>query len=821
MEELQGKNQQTLRPVDVERTLGGLPRGVEESYKRILERIQVQDQVLKECLTALKWLVFSKRPLYLEELVDACITTPSAEGVHNTFDVERRLNPTDLVNNLVGLVTVEPYFDRTLTPTPKSKYIVSLAHFSVHEFLVPSQRKRAGHPDILNDFTPRSVHDFIAKSCLAYIAYCAVIEKSKLDDYVLREYAWHWWAGHSVASVCTDPVVATRVSLRLFNSVVFPVLYGKDGQPSDIGMEDLRSHWTNLTAFLRPVERDSLVKALSDTEFGYIPQKLYGQSASPAHSVLRQLPDDPRALRLLVLHPEKDEISSEVLKASLCIDVLDNEPVYTALSYTWDTWDKHVQYPMSTAFEESSVFVSYQRSPNVILVNGELVQVRTNLGAALLRLRLPEAPRVLWVDALCISMDDLEERSAQVQRMSDIYLSAEEVAVWLGRESSSSKEAMQLLLAPKEQYDENGGGIATGIEPCSKQSVKHHGHLLKEVFSRPLWQRSWVIQEIVCAKKVTLHCGPYSLDWDDMRSFDGFQIYDCTSTDRRLRAAAAAVQKLRYKYLQGSRLGLSHLLFATRYHACTHPADKIFSMLSLLSEADAADELLRVDYTKPRDLIFGLATQFILTKSQDLNLLSYSAERSNDNGLPSWVPNWMHLESPPLKADLYNVEGLQTRARQTLTFPRQGLIIAVESLVVDKIDKIIRSLPTFLRMDLDEIKRIPEAQTKFEVCCRTVLADCVAGEDKQPERIGSNRLSFPQDWSQTKEMKHVLRSPILTHLKGRAFFTTDQGYVGFTHSRAKEGDVVAILFGARVPFVLRIDRKELEPYLTYRLIAQW
>lgn len=821
MEELQGKNQQTLRPVDVERTLSGLPRGVEESYKRILERIQVQDQVLKECLTALKWLVFTRRPLYLEELVDACITTPSAEGVHNAFNVERRLNPTDLVNNLVGLVTVEPYFDRTQIPIPKSKYIVSLAHFSVLEFLVPSQRKRADHPNILNDFNPRGVHDFIAKSCLAYIAYCALLEKSKLDDYVLREYAWHWWAAHSVASVCTDPVVATKVSLRLFNSVVFPVLYGKDGQPSDIGMEDLRSHWTNLTAFLQPEERDLLVKALSDTEFGYTPQKLYVRSALPAHSVLRQLPDDPRALRLLVLHPEKDGISSEVLKASLCIDVLDNEPVYTALCYTRTTGDEHVQYPVSTASEVSSLYVSYQRDPNVILVNGEPVRVRTNLGAALLRLRLPEAPRALWVDALCISMEDLEERSAQVQRMSDIYLNAEDVAVWLGRESSSSEEAMQLLLAPKEQSDENGGGTTTGSKSCSIQSVKHRGRLLYEIFSRPLWTRSWVIQEIVCARKVTLHCGPHSLDWEEMRSFDDFQIYDYTSTDRRLRAAAAALQKLRREYLHGSRLGLSDLLLATRDHSCTHPADKIFSMLSLLSEADAADELLRVDYTKPSDLIFGLATQFILTKSQDLNLLSYSAERSDDDGLPSWVPNWMHLESPPLKADLYNVEGLQTRARQTLTFPRPGVTIAVESIVVDKIHRMIGSLPIFLRMDLDEIKKIPETQTKFEVCCRTVLADCVAGEDKQPERIGSNRLSFPQDWSQTKQMKHILRSPILTHLKGRAFFTTDQGYVGFTHSRAKEGDVVAILSGARVPFVLRIDRNKLTPYLRYRLIAQW
>ena len=822
MEELQGKNQKTLRPVDVERILSALPRGIEESYKRILQRIQIQDQLLKECLTALKWLVFSKRPLYLEELVDACITTPSAKGVQEAFSLEQRLNPIDLLNNLIGLVTVEPYFDRTQTPIPQSQYTVSLAHFSVHEFLVPSQRKRAGHPDILNDFAPSIVHEFIAKSCLAYIAHCALLGNYKSDHYVLREYAWQWWAAHSAASVYADTAVATKFSLRLFNSVVFPVLYNNDDQPSDVGMEDLRSHLVNLTAFLTSMERDSLIEALSDTEFLYTPQDRHGPSTS-LHSVLKQLPDDPRALRLLVLHPHPkgDKDSSELLEASLCMDVLDNKPIYTALSYTWDLHVSSSMSAASEACEESSVSESYQGNPRRIVVNGQVFKIRTNLGAALLHLRLQEAPRALWVDALCISMNDLEERSAQVQRMSDIYFSAEEVAAWLGSESSSSGEAMHLLMASKESIDENGGGINTQRKSFSKTSVKHHRHPLNELFSRSLWKRSWIIQEIVCAKKVRLHCGPHSLDWDSMKSFDDFHIHDRAVEDRQLRASAEALQRLRHEYLRGSPVELDHLLFATRNHSCTEPRDKIFSMLSLLSEADAADALLRVDYTKPWTLIFGLATQFILTKSQDLNLLSYSAESSDDDGLPSWVPNWMLLKSPPLKADLYNVGGLQRRFHLPVIFAQPGLVILVESVVVDSIDKRIVSLPMFLRMDLDQIERVPNGQTKFEVCCRTVLADCVAGKDKQSERIGSNRLSFPQDWSQTEEMKHVLGSPILTHLKGRAFFLTRQGRVGFTHSRARKGDVVAILSGASIPFILRMDTGKLRPYPSYRLIAQW
>ena len=48
-----------------------------------------------------------------------------------------------------------------------------------------------------------------------------------------------------------------------------------------------------------------------------------------------------------------------------------------------------------------------------------------------------------------------------------------------------------------------------------------------------------------------------------------------------------------------------------RHHFCSDPADKIFSLLGLLNEADAANQLLKVDYTEHLTLLFGLATQLI------------------------------------------------------------------------------------------------------------------------------------------------------------------------------------------------------------------
>ena len=848
MEELQDKNQQTLRPVDVERTLRSLPRGLEESYKRILERIQLQDQLFEECLTALKWLVFSNRPLYIEELVDACVITPSVENTPTGFSTERRLNPIDLVNNLVGLVSVAPYFDRTWTPASRSLYTVSLAHFSVREFLLPSQRKRAGRVDILNDFEPSLVHGFIAKSCLAYIAHCALSECPMSDDYALRDYAWHWWADHYAASIFEDLVVAIRFALRLFNSVVFPILYEGCERSSDHGTRELRFHRKTLTEFLKPLERDALFKALSDTGFPCGQFDVRQNLLSGPHYVRRPLPEDPRAVRLLVLYPED---SSGLLQASLCMDVLDNKPVYTALSYARQLSFRNYQWYESESFPSVSELIQgyYQTS---IRIQGKDVRLRPTLVTALKHLRLRETPRVLWVDALCISsidsaerfahggsmegiapaerrftyggsMEDIAKASAQMHLMSEIYRSAEEVAAWLGEASSSSGQAMQLLLALPEPSADEKVSTEIAIKSSSKQSVDHSGHVLNDLFSRPYWRRSWVIQEIVCAKKVTLQCGPHSLDWEDMKSIDS--LYNHNAIDSRDRAAAVALQSLRQSYRFGERLGLDHLLFATRHHLCTNVEDRIFSLLSLLSKADAADPLLQVDYMKSWTLIFGLATQFILTKSQDLNVLSYAAERREEYDLPSWVPLWTRVESPPLNARLYRVDeghgrASHPRSLHSIEFSRPGLALAVEGIFVDRVEKMIDYLPMLFQIDLDQIKKVPPGQTKIEVCCRTALADCIVGEDKQLERIGKDQFSFPQDWSQAEKIEHLLDSPLLTHLKGRVFFVTGQGYLGSTHPRAREGDLVAILPSAKVPFVLRMVDEGFEEFKAYKLIAQ-
>ncbi|KAK4890721.1 hypothetical protein LTR27_010648 [Elasticomyces elasticus] len=86
-------------------------------------------------------------------------------------------------------------------------------------------------------------------------------------------------------------------------------------------------------------------------------------------------------------------------------------PTYTALSYMWGPPE-----PSRT-----------------ILLDGQPFSIRLNLWQCLQVLRKRASPEACyWIDQLCIDQERLVERAEQVQRMDQIYSSADHVLVWLG-----------------------------------------------------------------------------------------------------------------------------------------------------------------------------------------------------------------------------------------------------------------------------------------------------------------------------------------------------------------------------------------------------
>jgi hypothetical protein len=114
-----------------------------------------------------------------------------------------------------------------------------------------------------------------------------------------------------------------------------------------------------------------------------------------------------QAIRLIVLLSAK-------FADPICCTIATVDPYkeqYDAVSYTWATEDGE-----------------YSKTGRIHCPDG-VIPVTENCEAALRRLRLPSAPRQLWVDAVCIDQTNIKERNHQVGLMDVIFRLASAVHI--------------------------------------------------------------------------------------------------------------------------------------------------------------------------------------------------------------------------------------------------------------------------------------------------------------------------------------------------------------------------------------------------------
>jgi hypothetical protein len=137
----------------------------------------------------------------------------------------------------------------------------------------------------------------------------------------------------------------------------------------------------------------------------------------------------------------------------------------------------------------------------------ETFYVRPNLYEALQRLRDPEQDIDIWVDAICINQNNLDERTAQVSRMHEIYSEATKVCIWLGAGTGETKDTFALL---KEILD------LRHLDSLIYSKKKISNWCLIDRLMRVRWfSRRWVIQELALAKKATICWGSEEMLWVD------------------------------------------------------------------------------------------------------------------------------------------------------------------------------------------------------------------------------------------------------------------------------------------------------------------
>ena len=202
---------------EILRALKTLPKTLDETYQRILEDINERDHA--RATSALRWLMFSRRPLTVEELAEASILDPDSDEL---FDIDDRFeNPRDILQVLSSLLTTSSEYSKILGIN-RLEYekveVVRIAHFSVQEYLL-SDRMQPSLGLIFRIEELASQH-IIAKGCIHYLHYCATTEvrsptsnkfvSSYFQSFPILIYSSEYWAKH--VSACGN-IESTFVEL--------------------------------------------------------------------------------------------------------------------------------------------------------------------------------------------------------------------------------------------------------------------------------------------------------------------------------------------------------------------------------------------------------------------------------------------------------------------------------------------------------------------------------------------------------------------------------------------------------------------------------
>ncbi|KAJ7112601.1 ankyrin repeat-containing domain protein [Mycena epipterygia] len=186
--------------------LANLPGQLFEIYHRFLESIHPNDFVLVE--VALRWLVWSARPLSLAELEDALAFDFSDPHRHVFHPTQRDQCATRVCSLLEGLIAVDRLNYWTATP------VVILAHASVADYLKSPQFAARHKCDLSQGLS----HTFLAHTCVGYLLHFAdhPLNAETFPDYPLSSYAAEHWSYHLLR--CDDRATLERSIMRLLEA---------------------------------------------------------------------------------------------------------------------------------------------------------------------------------------------------------------------------------------------------------------------------------------------------------------------------------------------------------------------------------------------------------------------------------------------------------------------------------------------------------------------------------------------------------------------------------------------------------------------------
>lgn len=537
-------------------------------------------------------------------------------------------------------------------------------------------------------------------------------------------------------------------------------------------------------------------------------------------------------------------------------------PDFMALSYVWgDANDRR-----------GLIVVDLNDDPGAHhLASPKRLGVTANLAEALTHLPWPDSHSILWIDAICINQEDMDERAEQVKLMAEIYTSASRVLAWLGPSTHDSNLAMNLLHRISDSIDVDWTSleIRTKDSQWTRESTLasmyfrllldltfslpwdgSESQALESFFNRPWFERLWIRQEITLgAERAVLICGSSSIHWSAFRKaaiFLNMKVKDPRHPRfERWRARTALVADTCIH----AKTWLGQLLRQMQRAACADPRDRVYGIMGILpTVSKGLADKIRPDYQKPVMLVYQellLAEMAVTGRADLLSECLIPKDSTTLTWSSSWVPNWTVKREWDLYMTQQCADGQSAVAASCAdqgTLRIKGVLVATivdmlefPPLIVDNIVEPLDMPPVVAlikeiaeKLDLSDIAhyRPSWSSTVLEALCyafsggghlKDHLSDQMVNSSTpsmaQFKRLVKFALEFndnasaPESDTDVKADVLLCTGSMFHACRERALLITREGYVGAGPAAAQPGDKIAVMLGCMRPLVLRPQKR--------------
>ncbi|OWP00762.1 heterokaryon incompatibility protein [Marssonina coronariae] len=377
---------------------------------------------------------------------------------------------------------------------------------------------------------------------------------------------------------------------------------------------------------------------------------------------------------------------------------------------------------------------------------------------------------------------------------------------------------------------------------------------------RPYWRRLWVIQEYAVGRKVDVLCGSsrishHRLQW---ALYSTSQLLDFVGetgdVDERVRLGRLVAKAFgtahssfmdgivtrRHKFRRKGSVdnGLFFVLVSSlvleidlNHPECSDPRDRIFAVLGLADDASSCFSCFP-DYSRTCDEVYIEATRRML-KQGHLDILAYChGPRSPASALPSWVPDWRLMTFAPMayspwQSVFFSASGHSQQP--PIPDNEDPCLLGLSGIVADTVrqsgslwspDWLADLDPGDTLRHMDEIEAFCAQSPRIAERERVNVASCIAIADF--DHAGAPGAQNP---GAAMESYQRLRARFTAKVHGDTVapdedcdtwyrqavqffrpcrpFVTRTGYVGLGPSDVAADDVVVLLTGATVPYVVR------------------